>query len=41
MGIRMTLHVTPNDILISIDSKNAFDAIRRAAILERHNGYMI
>jgi len=36
MGIRMILHVTPNNILISIDLKNAYNAIWRAAVIERH-----
>jgi hypothetical protein len=36
MGIRMILYVTPNNILISIDLKNAYNAIWRAAVIERH-----
>ena len=36
MGIKMILHVTPDNIVISIDLKNAYNAIWRAAVVERH-----
>ena len=40
MGIRMTLHVKPDNILISIDDlKNAYNAIWREAVIERHRGH--
>ena len=36
MGLRMTLHVHDTFVLIDIDLKNAYNAIRRAAICEDH-----
>jgi hypothetical protein len=36
MGIQMTLHVKPTNILISIDLKNTYNAIWREAVIERH-----
>jgi hypothetical protein len=39
MGMRMTLHVRPDNILINIDLKNAYNAIWREEIIERHRGY--
>ena len=32
----MTLHVKPDNILIGIDLKNAYNAIWREAVIERH-----
>ena len=40
MGIRMTLHVKPYIILMSIDLRNAYNAIWREAVVERHRGHM-
>jgi hypothetical protein len=40
MGIKMTLHIMPDHILVSIDIKNAYNTMRRAAILERHRVHM-
>jgi hypothetical protein len=40
MGIRMTLHVIPYNILINIDLRNAYNAIWREAVIERHIGHM-
>ena len=41
MGIKMTLHLKPGHILVSIDMRNAYiTTMRRAAILERHRGHM-
>ena len=39
MGIRMALRVMPSHILTIIDIKNAFNAIWRAAVIERHQSY--
>jgi hypothetical protein len=39
MGIRRTLHVNPDNILISFDLKSAYNAIWREAIIERHRGH--
>jgi hypothetical protein len=39
MGIIMILHVTPSNILISIDLKNAYKANWKAAIIERHQSH--
>jgi hypothetical protein len=36
MGIKLTLHIRPDHILVSIDLKNAYNSIWRGAILERH-----
>ena len=40
MGIRMTLHVKGDHIFIYIDLKNAYNAMWRAAVVERHRGHM-
>ena len=40
MGIRMTLHMRPGHILISIDLKNAYNTMWRAAIPEIHSAHM-
>ena len=39
MGIRMALHVKMDNILISIDMKNAYNAIWREAVIERQRGH--
>ena len=39
MVTRMTLHVTPDNILIIIDLKHAYTAIGREAVIERHRGH--
>ena len=39
MGIRMTLHVRPDGILISIDLKIAYNAIWMEAVIGRHRGH--
>jgi hypothetical protein len=36
MGIRITMHMRPDHILISIELKNAYNSMWRAAILESH-----
>ncbi len=36
MGIRMTLNLHRNHILVTIDFENAFNEMQRAAVLERH-----
>ena len=36
MGIRITMHIRPEHILVIIDIRNAYNTMRRAAILERH-----
>jgi hypothetical protein len=36
MGIMMILRITPDSTLIIIDLKNAYNAICRAAVIERH-----
>ena len=33
MGIKMTLHLRPDHILVNIDIKNAYNTMRRAAIM--------
>jgi hypothetical protein len=40
MGIRITLHLMPDHILVSIDIRNAYNTMRRADILERQRGHM-
>jgi len=40
MGIKMTLHIKPDYVLIGIDIRSAYNTMRRAAILERHRGHM-
>jgi hypothetical protein len=40
MGIRMTLHVKGDSILISIDLRNTYNAMWRTAVLERQRGHM-
>jgi len=40
MGIRMMLHARPDNILISIDLRNAYNEIWREAIIERRRGHM-
>jgi hypothetical protein len=40
MGIRMTLYIKGDRILISIDLRNAYNAMWRAAVVERHGGHM-
>ena len=39
MGIRMTLHVKGDHIIISIDLRNAYNAMCRSAVLERNRGH--
>ena len=36
MGIKIILHVTPDNILINIDLKNSYNAIWWAPVIERH-----
>ena len=36
MGLQMTLHVHDTIVLISIDLKNAYNTMRRAAVCEAH-----
>jgi len=36
MGLRMILHVHGTFVLVSIDLKNAYTAVRRAAVCEAH-----
>ena len=38
-GIRMTLHVKGDHILINIDLRNAYNAMWRSAVMERHKGH--
>ena len=40
MGIKRILHVTPNNVLINIDLKNAYNAIWRTSVIERHQTHM-
>ncbi len=38
MGIRMTLHVKHDNIIIKLELRNAYNAIWRAVILDRYKG---
>ena len=38
MGIRMTLHVKGDHVLINIDLINAYNAMWRATVMERRRG---
>jgi hypothetical protein len=40
MGIKMTLHIRPDHILIIIDLKIAYNSMWREAIPERHMEHM-
>ena len=39
MGIRMTLHIRPDHILIGIHLRYAYNSRWREAIMERHRGH--
>ena len=40
MGLRMTLHLDNRFIIIGIDTINAYDEIKRAAVLEAHERHI-
>ena len=40
MGIKMMLHIRPDQIFISIELKNAYNAMWRATILGMQKGHM-